>query len=892
MDLNRLCPGCMSELTEAEKQSGCPHCGYRFDAVEEEQAHRLRPMTVLNDKYVIGKVLGEGGFGITYLGYDLTLEMKIAIKEYYPSGYVTREVQNGNTVTAFTGEREEFYRNGKEKFIKEARTLAKFSNLPGIVSVRDYFEANNTSYIIMEYLDGETLKSYLRGAGGRMPLATVLEMMQPVIRSLEEVHKKGLIHRDISPDNIMILKNGNMKLLDFGAARAVGGAEADRSLSVMLKPGYAPEEQYRTHGNQGPWTDLYAICGTIYKCLTGKAPLEAMERMRSDAIARPSRVGVSIPEWQEAALMKGLALYAEDRYQSLGEFYQAFYLNQHSDENKNEGSAGAVGANQAASAWGGNMNPQDNQFGGQNGMPMNNPTTGQNPYPQQTGNYGMQGNGMNPGMNNMQQGGMPNQQFGANNMPNDQFGMNNAPQNDPFMLNAPQNGQFGMNNVPQNDPFTMNAPQNNDPFTMNANNFNNPQYGYNAAAAAQTPQKKSKAGLIIGAIVVVIIAIVAVLAVMLFGGKDKDKDKDQDVATTVTETPAPTEAPAATDTPAPTEAPAPTEEPVVTEEPTPEPTEAPNSTFVPMSDSEDYRAGFTGYTNENIDFMILKNNQWDANTLIYTDSEKYIDLTGEQTVSYFQVIGDEVYYSSYNKNSETYSFWKVAIEEGATPEQLLDGTQVCAFSYVAGLIFYDNYDQWYTLWCYNPSTGDNYPVDPDNHSLNYYYILNGYIYYECLDDGGMYKMSLDGNSKEYLFSLSEYGIEHLENLTVFDIDNVTFLSFMGDDGCMYITSEDGSAYEQVATGLDEFDVNNDIYFSNGNLYYSAGNGTEVHVLGIEEYLTTDATSIPDTVISYDSFYYFEVDNGLLYIELYEGNNEIKVLDCVTGEEYNIFDFSS
>lgn len=880
MDLNRLCPGCMSELTEAEKQSGCPHCGYRFDTGEEEQAHRLKPLTVLNDKYVIGKVLGEGGFGITYLGYDLTLEMKIAIKEYYPAGYVTREVQNGNTVTAFTGEREAFYLNGKEKFIKEARTLAKFSNLPGIVSVRDYFEANNTSYIIMEYLDGDTLKSYLRKSGGRMPLATVLEMMQPVIRSLEEVHKQGLIHRDISPDNIMILKNGNMKLLDFGAARAVGGAEADRSLSVMLKPGYAPEEQYRTHGNQGPWTDLYAICGTIYKCLTGKAPLEAMERMRNDAIVWPSRAGVMMPAWQEAALMKGLALYAENRYQSLGEFYQAFYLNQYSDENKNDGRAGALMANQAVSAWGGNMNPQDNQFGGQNGMPMNNQVTGQNPYSQQTGNYGMQGNGMNPGMNNVQQGGMPydqNAQFGMNNTQNGQYGMNNAQQN-----------QFGMNNA-QNSQFTMNTPQSNDPFTMNGNNFaGQQQYGYGAAPAAQTPQKKSKAGLIIGAIVVVIIAIVAVLAVMLFGGKD-DKDKEQDVATTVTETPAPTEAPVVTE--APTEAPAPTEEPIVTEEPTPEPTEAPNSTFIPMSDSEDYRAGFTGYTNENIDFMILKNNQWEANTLIYTDSEKYIDLTGEQTVSYFQVIGDEIYYSSYDRTSETYSFWKVAMEDGATPELLLDGTQVCAFSYVDGVIFYDNYDDWYSFWCYNPNTGENYLVDPDRHSLNYYYILNGYVYYECLDDGGMYKMSLDGSSKEYLFALSEYGISHLENLTVFDINDVTFLTFMGDDACMYITSEDGSAYELVTSGLDEFDLNNDIYFADGYLYYSAENGTEVHMLAIEEYLTTDATSIPDTIISYDSFYYFEVDNGLIYIELYEGNNEIRVIDYQTGEEYNIFDFS-
>ncbi len=885
MELNRLCPGCMNELTDEQMQGACPYCGYHADPSQEEPSHRLRPHTVLNDKYVIGKVLGEGGFGITYLGYDLTLEMKIAIKEYYPAGYVTREVQNGNTVTTFSGEKAEFYQNGKEKFIHEARTLAKFSTLPGIVSVRDYFEANNTSYIIMEYLDGDTLKSYLRKCGGRMPLPTVLDMMQPVIRSLEEVHKQGLIHRDISPDNIMILKNGSMKLLDFGAARAVAGPEADKSLSVMLKPGYAPEEQYRTHGNQGPWTDLYAISATIYKCLTGKTPLEAMERMRNDALVPPRNYGVMMPPWQEAALMKGLALYAENRFHTLDEFYNAFYLNQYSEEKyKNDGRTGAGMANQTGSAWGGKMNPQDNQFGGQQngmqydpatGMPLNQQNA--NPYPQQTGNYGNQGNGM-PGATPYDQ----NAQFTTGTTQNGAY-VNNT-QNGAFGANPAQNAQFGAN--PQNAQFGMNNGQQgqfgaaqNDPYAMN-NNFGGPQYAYGGVMPNNNaPQKKSKVGLIVGIIVAVIVVIIAALLFILFGGK-KDKDKDTDA--TVTGTPVPTEAIVDEATPTPTP------EPADEETPTPEPTEMPVIPDVTYSEGDNFGASFTGYTDENVSYMILKNNQWTNNTLIYTDSSQYYVLSDER-VSFFDVIDGELYFSTYDDSTETYSFWKMPLSDSATPEYLFDG--VCNFSYVDGMIFYDNYSDYYSLWCYDPALGSNNLVDSDKHSLNHYYILNGYIYYECLDDGNVYKMSLNGSDKQVLFALSDYNISHMDTLVAFDIQGSVFLSFTSDDGYMYITTEDGSAYEEITSGLDTFDLNQDIYFANGSLYYSDGNGMEIHKLDIEEYLTTDATEITDTTICDDSFVFFEVNNGLIYVELYGGNNEIKVLDSQTGEEYNVFDFS-
>ena len=323
MNTDNLCPGCMNLREPAELTGFCPDCGYNFNS--QQEPHRLKPRTRLHEKYIVGKVLGEGGFGITYLGYDTTLEMKVAIKEYYPAGFATRDVGVSSTVTPLTGEKAQFYENGNGKFIKEARTLAKFSNLPGIVSVRDFFEENNTSYIIMEYLEGMTLKTFLKQSGGRMEPAQVAGLLEPVINALSQVHQQGIIHRDISPDNMMVLPNGSMKLLDFGAAREQSSGE--KSVSVMLKPGYAPEEQYRTHGVQGPWTDVYGISGTIYRCLTGSAPIEAMERMRQDTLKSPMELGVAIEPWRSGALMKGLSLYAENRYQTMDEFYKAYYLN-------------------------------------------------------------------------------------------------------------------------------------------------------------------------------------------------------------------------------------------------------------------------------------------------------------------------------------------------------------------------------------------------------------------------------------------------------------------------------------------------------------------------------------------------------------------------------------
>ncbi len=317
--MKNYCLNCMEEKGEGNI---CPHCGFDENNYEHS-AHHLPMGTVLAGKYLVGKVLGEGGFGITYMGIDLNLEIKMAIKEYYPNGFVTRE--NNTTVFSYKGEKGEFFISGKEKFLDEAKTLAKFRTKPGVVSVSDFFAENSTAYIVMEYIDGMTFKSYLSKMGGKLPSEQVFEMMKPVIKTLGEIHAVGMIHRDISPDNLMISHSGDVKLLDFGAARNFTQA-GNKSLSVMLKPGYAPEEQYRSRGIQGPWTDIYALCATIYKCITGITPDEANERMRSETLVAPSGLGVYIDPAKEMSLLKGLSVYQEGRQQSVNELLAELYV--------------------------------------------------------------------------------------------------------------------------------------------------------------------------------------------------------------------------------------------------------------------------------------------------------------------------------------------------------------------------------------------------------------------------------------------------------------------------------------------------------------------------------------------------------------------------------------
>ena len=264
--------GCME--TYREELGICPYCGYADGTPVEEQIH-MEPGTVLRDRYVIGKVLGFGGFGVTYIGWDNKLEMKVAVKEYLPSEFSTR-MPGQTMVTVFRGEKQEQFREGLKKFVDEAKRLANFKNEEGVVRVYDSFTENETAYIVMEYLEGETLAELLEREGA-IPEDRAVEMMMPVMKSLEVIHSAGILHRDIAPDNIFITKDGTTKLIDFGASRYATTSHS-RSLSVIIKPGYSPEEQYRSRGDQGPHTDVYALAATLYKMITGKTPPDAMER--------------------------------------------------------------------------------------------------------------------------------------------------------------------------------------------------------------------------------------------------------------------------------------------------------------------------------------------------------------------------------------------------------------------------------------------------------------------------------------------------------------------------------------------------------------------------------------------------------------------------------------
>ena len=322
MKIENLCINCMREM---KSQTGvCEHCEFDERKYDFPQ-HHMRPFTILAGKYLIGKAIGEGGFGITYIGIDLELEARVAIKEYYPQGAAARDSRtNDGTVRSYSENTRTFFEEGREKFINEARTIAKFRELPEIVGVIDFFRENQTAYIVMEYLDGQTLKQYLKANGGKIPAEELLRMMKPLISSLGKIHSQGLVHRDISPDNIMLMKDGSIKILDFGGARDFA-SQSGKSLSVMVKHGYAPEEQYRSHGDQGPWTDVYALCATMYRCITGKIPPESLDRLYEDNLKPISSFGVDCPKYIEQAITKGLSVRKDGRYQSMKELYDALY---------------------------------------------------------------------------------------------------------------------------------------------------------------------------------------------------------------------------------------------------------------------------------------------------------------------------------------------------------------------------------------------------------------------------------------------------------------------------------------------------------------------------------------------------------------------------------------
>ncbi|MBR1471396.1 MAG: protein kinase [Lachnospiraceae bacterium] len=272
--------------------------------------------TVLAGQYIIEKVLGQGGFGITYAAWDHKSDHRVAIKEFFPDSLATRQ---NLTVVPFTGEREESFNYGKECFLQEAETLARFIGNENIVRIYSYFEEYGTAFFVMEFIEGTSFDVYLKERGGRISFEEAANILIPIMDALAVVHANGIVHRDVTPDNIYITKDGVVKLLDFGAARYSLG-DKSRSLDVVLKHGFAPKEQYARHGRQGPFTDVYALGATFYFALTGKRPPDSVERMDVDELIPPSALGVQISKDEESAILLALKVREAERFQSMGAF--------------------------------------------------------------------------------------------------------------------------------------------------------------------------------------------------------------------------------------------------------------------------------------------------------------------------------------------------------------------------------------------------------------------------------------------------------------------------------------------------------------------------------------------------------------------------------------------
>jgi len=302
------------------QQGICPVCNSSPDSVRN-LPHQLATGTRLSKKYIVGAALGQGGFGITYVGWDDILDLKVAIKELFPMRLAVRDTSE-ETVHVMQNAHRPLFESIKQAFLDEARTLARFNDDPSVVSVREYFEANGTAYIVMDFIDGLNMGHF--AAEETLSPEQVLSMIRPLFPTLSRVHEAGLLHRDISPDNIMIMKDQRIKLVDFGAARSMS-LHGEESNTVNVKDGYAPEEQYRTHGKQGPWTDVYALGATIYRLLTGVKPPQSLERMGEDLLQPPSGLCKGITKAQETAVLRALAVLPENRFQSIGAFETALY---------------------------------------------------------------------------------------------------------------------------------------------------------------------------------------------------------------------------------------------------------------------------------------------------------------------------------------------------------------------------------------------------------------------------------------------------------------------------------------------------------------------------------------------------------------------------------------
>ena len=303
-----LCDFCFQPVSPG---TVCPHCGLSKQTYQAE-AGLLMPGANLLGTYLIGRVLGRGGFGATYLAYSSERDKVVAIKEYYPTGIANR-AKGEEKVSIVSDDKRKVFEKGASRFYEEAKTMAKFNTNKNVVSVYEFFYANDTVYYSMEYLEGIDLKGYIARKGGKLNEAEAVTIMKGICEALVTVHSTLTLHRDISPDNIFVCTNGDVKLIDFGAAKQVIG-DSQQVYSVVVKQGFAPAEQYKSNGRQGVWTDLYAVGASIYYAVTGKIPTDAMNRVENPEITFDSSLNLS-PQFIQI-IKKCLQSKIEDRYQS------------------------------------------------------------------------------------------------------------------------------------------------------------------------------------------------------------------------------------------------------------------------------------------------------------------------------------------------------------------------------------------------------------------------------------------------------------------------------------------------------------------------------------------------------------------------------------------------
>lgn len=323
IDLEKLCPGCMKHWEHPDKP--CPHCGYPEDRLDYPDS--LPVFSILAGKYLLGSPLGKGGFGITYIAMYLPDETIVAVKEFFPADLAVRD-SDRETVVPQEEAKAVYFRTGMKSFAKEGQILSRLSFVPHIVHVREMLNANHTTYLIMEFVPGIPLKKYMKARNGPFTEKQALDMLHPILLSLDTIHKQNILHRDISPENLMVLPDHTLTLIDFGAARTFSRNDDD-NLTVILKRGYAPEEQYHSNSRQGPWTDLYAICAVLYQMLTGILPQEASARAVEDHLTPISQIqGLQLSASTCRALEKGLQLDPMERYPDISSLMKELYPKQ------------------------------------------------------------------------------------------------------------------------------------------------------------------------------------------------------------------------------------------------------------------------------------------------------------------------------------------------------------------------------------------------------------------------------------------------------------------------------------------------------------------------------------------------------------------------------------